>query len=165
MTPTPAGRRGGRGRGDTQSLPATPDHLVPAQLERELVSGIFRAAAILEEDPSHDAALAALQVARTLDATDLAIPEHRDVVAAAQWVLREDGAISAALVRDELCRRRQTRAMRLLEDALFGVAYGYAIAPVASITVHVRKVREAARLRREYVEARGRAADIYGGAS
>jgi hypothetical protein len=125
-----------------------PSHLVPVELEKELISGALRAAWIADENTSHAGAQAALALVQAFDARALAIREHREIVAAIQWLIRSDGAFSPALVRDELRERGQLDALHMLPSLV-----DWGLAPVAALPVHVRKIQAAARARARWRRA------------
>lgn len=132
-----------------------PRHLVPLELERELLSGAFRASCLLDADNDHPAARYALEVVSDVDLGDLAYPEHRSILRAVQELLRRGQAPSPALVLDELRALGETGAIRLLPDAVT-----YALAPVRGIEEHAERIRRAAQARREYVAAVERGAEL-----
>lgn len=163
----PTGRRGGQGAtgtvaGDHDRL----SRLCPAEIERELLAGAFRAMAILDEHRPCDGckaeavALRATEVVERFPVSALCMAEHRDVLEAIQNLARRENYWTPALVRDELRRERRSGAIRLLPELVT-----YSWAPLASISSHARIVRERARQRRELRDARGRAADLLGTAS
>lgn len=125
-----------------------PSHLVPVELEKELVSGALRAAWILDERPDHRGAIEALDALASFDVRDLAFREHREIVAAVQSLHGTIGTFSPALVRDELRVRQQFDAMAMLPSLV-----GWGLAPVAALPTHIRKIRTAARGRRRFRRA------------
>lgn len=137
---------------EPRSIPA---HLVPLELERELLAGGFNAVDLLNGEPRHEGARRALEVIRSFDAQDLCYPEHRSVLKAMQDVLSEDGTLSPALVLAELRRRRRWGAARLLPDLVT-----YALAPVLGLPALAHRVRESAGRRREFAQHRRAAAHL-----
>lgn len=122
-----------------------PDHLVPLELEREFLAGIFRASILCEESPCHVGGSAALLVAMSLQATELVMREHREILMAIQVTLQDDGTASPALVRDVLREQQRWDALRLLPEVV-----AYSFAPVTSIARHAEGIRKAAKGRRRY---------------
>lgn len=139
--------------------PTSVEILVPLELERELLAGLFRATAILE-DASHEAAEEALSLAVDLDPDDFGMTAHREIARAIQTAIATDGTASPALVVGELRRRRQFEALRLLPHLVT-----YSWCPVRSITGHVDKVRSAARARRRFRRAQSVQARVLEGAT
>lgn len=135
-----------------------PHHLLPLELEREMLAGGFQAIDLQNGDPRHDAARRALEIIAHFDVGDLWLREHQEVLMAMQRVLTEFGTLSPALVLDELHRGRHRDAARLLPDLA-----SYGLAPVVGLPAHAHRIRDAARRRREFHAHRDAASRLYAG--
>lgn len=131
-----------------------PANLVDLEAERDLIACCLRIAELAERAGFNGEANLA-QVA-TLDVDDLAYPEHIAILEAVQAVLRETGTITPLLVRDELRRRKEWDALRLLP---------YVISPNRAVTaaalIHTAAlVKRTADRRRRFEALRDEAAEV-----
>lgn len=134
------------------------DHLVPLELERELLSGVFRAAVLDDEQPNNPDIERALHVVGEIAPDEWAYREHAQIAEAIAAVIRASGTASPVLVKNELRARKHSDALRLLGDLVF-----YSFAPLRAVPFHVNAVKDAANQRALYKAAQDTQARVLAG--
>lgn len=134
-----------------------PANLIDLEAERDLVACCLRAGELAERAGFNGEAN--LKRVASLDPDDLVYHEHVAILTAIQSVLKTTGTIMPLLVRDELRRRGQHDALKLLpfvaspDRAVTAAALGYAAASVA----------RTAERRRHFEALRAEAAEVVAG--